>query len=233
MQTALVSRASGLAALKSVNRAQKPASSRNLAVRAAEQEPQSSRPAKNKDNFAQANVFNSGTTEKLDSYQLIEEPVRSNDLADKGFYKNRPVAERQNDLDRQLVDVEGEEEKRFLGTAVAFPDALRFKGAAPEVINSRLAMLGMVLALVAEFRTNKNVSEQVAEQPFTVAGIFTLWIVASLVPILRGAPRRSNGIFNANAEIIVGRIAMIGFAALVLTEFASGGKTIPQVYGLF
>ncbi len=57
----------------------------------------------------------------------------------------------------------------------------------------QLAMLGMVLALVAEFRTNKNVFEQVAEQPFTVAGIFTLWIVASLVPILRGAPRRSNG----------------------------------------
>ena len=36
-----------------------------------------------------------------------------------------------------LVDQDEPEEKRFLGTEVAFPDALRFKGAAPEVANSR------------------------------------------------------------------------------------------------
>ena len=70
MQTALVNRATGLAALKSSSRVQKHASSRNLVVRAAEQEPQSSRPANDKTNFAQANVFNSGTTEKPDSYQV-------------------------------------------------------------------------------------------------------------------------------------------------------------------
>lgn len=72
--------------------------------------------------------------------QKIEAPVRNDDSADKSYaYGGKPIGDRQNDVDRLLVDRNEPEEKRFLGTEVAFPDALRFKGAAPEIANSRYA----------------------------------------------------------------------------------------------
>ena len=64
--------------------------------------------------------------------------MRNNDSADQNYaYGGKPIGDRQNDVDRLLVDRDEPEEKRFLGTEVAFPDALRFKGAAPEIANSR------------------------------------------------------------------------------------------------
>jgi len=178
-------------------------------------------------------ITNSGKTEKLDSYQRIEAPVRGESSADQTYgYGGKPVSERQSDVDRLLVDQNQPEEQSFLGTAVAFPDALRFKGAAPEVVNSRLAMLGVVAALVAEVATGKNVFQQVQAAPGPIAATFALWIVASLVPILRGAPRKGNAVFTSGGEILGGRIAMMGFVALIATEYFSGGQTIPQFYGL-
>ena len=93
-------------------------------------------------------------------------------------------------------------------------------------------MLGVVCALAAEFATNKNVFEQVQAYPGTIAFTFLLWIVASMVPILRGVPRKGNFIFTSGRELINGRIAMLGFVALIATEYFAGGQTIPQVYGL-
>lgn len=93
-------------------------------------------------------------------------------------------------------------------------------------------MLGVVAALVAEFTTNKNVFEQVKAYPGPIAATFLLWIVATLVPILRGAPRKGNFIFTSGRELINGRIAMLGFVALIATEYFSGGQTIPHFYGL-
>lgn len=70
--------------------------------------------------------------------QKIEAPVRNDDSADRSYaYGGKPIGDRQNDVDRLLVDRDEPEEKRFLGTEVAFPDAMRFKGAAPEIANSR------------------------------------------------------------------------------------------------
>ena len=70
--------------------------------------------------------------------QKIEAPVRDDNSADKSYaYGGKSIGDRQSDIDRLLVDQDEPEEKRFLGTEVAFPDALRFKGAAPEVANSR------------------------------------------------------------------------------------------------
>ncbi|KAL0020615.1 hypothetical protein WJX77_012416 [Trebouxia sp. C0004] len=158
-------------------------------------------------------ITNSGKTAQPDSYQRIEAPVRNNDSADKGYATSL-------------------RSKRFLGTAVAFPDALRFKGAAPEIVNSRLAMLGVVAALAAEFTTNKNVFEQVKAYPGPIAATFLLWIVATLVPILKGTPRKGNFIFTSGRELINGRVAMMGFVALIATEYFSGGQTIPHFYGL-
>ena len=74
--------------------------------------------------------------------QKIEAPVRDNNSADKSYaYGGKSIGDRQSDVDRLLVDRNEPEEQRFLGTEVAFPDALRFKGAAPEVANSRYWLL--------------------------------------------------------------------------------------------
>lgn len=96
----------------------------------------------------------------------------------------------------------------------------------------RLAMLGVVAALTAEVATNKNVFEQVQAYPGFIAFTFLLWITATLVPILRGTPRKGNFIFTSGRELINGRIAMLGFVALIATEYFSGGQTIPHFYGL-
>lgn len=93
-------------------------------------------------------------------------------------------------------------------------------------------MLGVVAALVAEVATGKNVFQQVQAAPGPIAATFALWIVASLVPILRGAPRKGNAVFTSGGEILGGRIAMMGFVALIATEYFSGGQTIPHFYGL-
>lgn len=94
-------------------------------------------------------------------------------------------------------------------------------------------MLGVVSALAAEVVTGKNTFQQVQAAPGPIAATFAIWIVASLVPILRGVPRRGNAVFTSGREIIFGRIAMMGFVALLATEYFSGGQTIPQFYGLF
>lgn len=190
--------------------------------------------AKSEGDFTDLSITNSGKTAQPDSYERIEAPVRGESSADQTYgYEGKPVSERQSDVDRLLVDQDAPEEQRILGTAVSFPDALRFKGAAPEVINSRLAMLGVVAALVAEAATGKNVFQQVQAAPGPIAATFALWIVASLVPILRGEPRKGNFIFTSGRELINGRVAMMGFVALLATEYFSGGQTIPHFYGLF
>ena len=97
----------------------------------------------------------------------------------------------------------------------------------------RLAMLGLIAALTAEAATGKNVFQQAQAYPGFIAATFALWTVASLVPILRGVPRKGNFIFTSGRELINGRVAMLGFVALLATEYFSGGQTIPQFYGLF
>ncbi|DBA78742.1 TPA: hypothetical protein ACH3X1_008651 [Trebouxia sp. C0004] len=57
-------------------------------------------------------ITNSGKTAQPDSYQRIEAPVRNNDSADKGYaYDGKDISDRQNDIDRLLVDQDQPEEQ--------------------------------------------------------------------------------------------------------------------------
>ncbi len=86
----------------------------------------------------------------------------------------------------------------------------RFKSAAPEIINCRLAMVGVISGLAAEKASGLNVIQQTQSAPLAVFGAWAILIVASLVPILRGQPRTNtkgplSNLFTPDAELYNGK----------------------------
>jgi hypothetical protein len=128
-----------------------------------------------------------------------------------------PITPPNNNFDEAVIEA-GKVETERLGTVVSFPDAMRFRGAAPELINSRLAMLGVIAGFVAEKVSGETVFEQVGKAPGPIAGVFLLIIAATLIPIVKGAPRETSNGLTPTAEIWNGRVAMIGFASLLATD---------------
>ncbi|KAG6557074.1 hypothetical protein Mapa_001000 [Marchantia paleacea] len=93
-------------------------------------------------------------------------------------------------------------------------------------------MIGFVWALCAEKLTGLTVMEQIVN-PATSGLVFfvsavQLFTYASIVPIMNGesTDARSFGPFNARAERWNGRLAMIGFAALIIDEMVRQGPLI-------
>ncbi|KAG1673737.1 hypothetical protein FOA52_002306 [Chlamydomonas sp. UWO 241] len=111
--------------------------------------------------------------------------------------------------------------------AVGFGDVMAFLGIGPELINGRLAMIGFVAALGAELSSGEPVLSQWASEPTGIAVAFLLVIAGSLVPFLSGNKNtKAVGPLTPSAEMTNGRAAMIGFAALLIVEFASSGKAL-------
>ena len=80
-------------------------------------------------------------------------------------------------------------------------------------------MLGVVAALLAEFTTGRNVFEQIQSAPGPIAGVFLRFTLATAVPVFKGVPRRGNGVFTSDLELIMGRVAMLGFFGIVVSTF--------------
>jgi len=151
------------------------------------------------------------------SWEIIEQPVRGGEgapgtIPDGGI----PVAQRNNNIDNLLINADGPKEKELTGFAVSWPDAFRFKGAAPEIINCRLAMLGAFAGLTAELATGRSIAEQFSMATGPIAFTFLLFTVASMVPISKGIPRKGAKEFGSpltfltsDLEVTVGRVAML------------------------
>lgn len=105
--------------------------------------------------------------------------MRNDNSADKSYaYDGKSIGDRQNDVDRLLVDQDEPAEKRILGTEVAFPDALRFKGAAPEIANSRQ------VAFIPSTRLRRAENQQAGLLHFLLHACGVSWkVVGICVPV--------------------------------------------------
>lgn len=183
---------------------------------------------------AESESNNAATTEaevpqkpkQKSAWELIEEPVRSD--SSKPLDGGRPVSARNNQFDDLLINYDGADERAITGLPISWPDAFRFKSAVPEVVNCRLAMIACLTGFAAELGSGKSILEQFKIAPLPIAGVFLLFIVASLVPISKGIPRSGGAkwgglaAFTPDAEIIIGRTAMLGIAGTILTELVIG-----------
>merc|ERR1712078_28410 len=117
---------------------------------------------------------------------------------------------------------------------------MNFNAWAPEVINGRLAQLGFVAAVQSEISTGQTLAEQF-QNNFTAFGASVLLVtVASFAPSLQQAitkdlPGNKSigyasdpktiapsedpfGIFKESSEMANSRAAMVGIAAMLVTE---------------
>lgn len=112
---------------------------------------------------------------------------------------------------------------------LSISDAMAFSGPAPELINGRLAMLAFVSALGAELASGESALTQWRDEPTGVLLTFILFSAASLIPMINsphGAKREAFGPFSPEAETLNGRMAMIGFFAMLVIETVRGGQAL-------
>ncbi|GLC33183.1 hypothetical protein PLESTB_000361800 [Pleodorina starrii] len=121
---------------------------------------------------------------------------------------------------------------------------LTILGTMQEAINGRAAMLGFVAALVSEAATHQAVWSQIAgryaadgdllEAPLGTAtllfgAVVGLTTMATLVPkLVEGleVDSRSFGPFTPGLEKLVGRVAQMGFAGLLVVELVKGSALL-------
>ncbi|KAK9067884.1 hypothetical protein SSX86_011995 [Deinandra increscens subsp. villosa] len=113
-----------------------------------------------------------------------------------------------------------------------FSDLLAFSGPAPERINGRLAMIGFVSAMAVELSSGQDVLTQISNGGVAAfLGTSVLLTAASLVPLFKGvrAESKSSGVMTSDAELINGRLAMIGFVSAMAVELSSGQDVLTQI----
>lgn len=105
---------------------------------------------------------------------------------------------------------------------VTFFDAMKFAGPAPEIINGRLAMIGIVLAAAQEAETGQTALYQMTHGTWQGYMLVAVLVYASLVPILKAVKNEAFGIFSPRAETANARAAMLGFGILMALEWKTG-----------
>ncbi|GFR47454.1 hypothetical protein Agub_g9179, partial [Astrephomene gubernaculifera] len=136
------------------------------------------------------------------------------------------------------VDASGHQPQTQLTNPIVLPsgaatkpmslrEAMAFTGPAPELINGRLAMLGVVGAVAAELASGKSVLAQLQQAPLQVLLLVAALSAASLAPIMRGSlPTEAFGPLTPQAERVNGRLAMLGLVGLLAVEVTRGSALL-------
>jgi hypothetical protein len=78
---------------------------------------------------------------------------------------------------------------------------MAFSGPAPELINGRLAMLGVVAAIAAELASGESVLKQVSDEPTGIVFAFGIFIAASFAPLLSNVLPSAESVGPFNAKV--------------------------------
>ena len=97
---------------------------------------------------------------------------------------------------------------------------MNFDGPAPETINGRLAMMGVVPYIVANVTSGSTMLAQFQENTPIILSASVAVILGSLVVMVQNIkPKdKENSIFTAEAELTNGRLAMIGILYALIFE---------------
>merc|ERR1712151_269920 len=116
----------------------------------------------------------------------------------------------------EITKEEEEFEKKWMGT-------MGFGGWAPEVINGRLAMVGILAGLGAELAKGESIPTQFGAHFGAFFFASALVIAASFIPGI-GNPaemKKKDGPWTASAEMLNGRVAMVALALTIIVETIS------------
>merc|ERR1712157_1606 len=116
----------------------------------------------------------------------------------------------------ELTQEEEDFEKNWLGT-------MGFGGWAPEVINGRLAMVGILAGLGAGLAKGESIPTQFGAHFGAFFFASALVIAASFIPGI-GNPaemKKEDGPWSASAEMLNGRVAMVALALTIIVETVS------------
>merc|ERR1712003_546568 len=147
------------------------------------------------------------------SGQKLQKSVSFQCRAEKKDWTPTPIVEDKPQPEESKMTQEEEFDKKWNGT-------MGFAGWAPEVINGRLAMVGILAGLGAEFAKGKSIPTQFADHFGAFFFASALVIAASFVPGI-GNPavmKKNDGMWTANAEMLNGRVAMVALALTIAVE---------------
>lgn len=140
----------------------------------------------------------------------IYNPVKLTSLKCKPIKRNNKV--------NKIINSEMWNEKLFVNKNVkpSISD-MKFINWAPEVINGRLAMLGMFSGL--GYETVSGIS--VLEQPYALSAFVISSVLITCASLIAGNPNEQvvfNKPFMPDVELLNGRVAMLGMLAYVINQ---------------
>ena len=97
---------------------------------------------------------------------------------------------------------------------------MNFDGVAPETINGRLAMIGIVPYIVVNATSNSTMLSQFEQNTALILSMSTAIIFGSLIVMVQNIkPKdKESDIFTADAELVNGRVAMLGILYALIFE---------------
>lgn len=97
---------------------------------------------------------------------------------------------------------------------------MNFDGVAPETINGRLAMIGIVPYIVVNATSNSTMLSQFEQNTALILSMSAAIIFGSLIVMVQNIkPKdKKSDIFTAYAEVVNGRVAMLGILYALIFE---------------